>query len=176
MSNLIEAMFQFGVQATQGGLEQDAERDALVDNLESIYKARANAAMQEVDALRQGATEAGRIRMGGSALEGQQRIAFAMGGVDATSGTAAQTIASSRLMSELDVSTSLNNARRQALGHRITQDNLTKQAEAEVRNFKTRQAKRTGDLVAAGASVVGEAISMGMGGGGGGFGGFGGGK
>ncbi|MFT3708040.1 MAG: hypothetical protein QM817_10325 [Archangium sp.] len=172
MSNIIEAMFNFGTVLTSTGLERDADRDALNDNLTAIAKARAYnkavASAQGADALRRGAVEAGAIRMAGTQLEGQQRLAYAVGNVDASSGTAAQTIDSSRLYSELDAQTSSNNAVRAAMGFKeaasVRDDALAFQAREEMRGYRGRGAKRAAANFGAGTAVVGSVFDMATGG------------
>jgi len=164
MSNLIEAMFNYGSTLLTAGLEGDADKQALQDNLVALSRARLLSQLQERDAQNAGAAAAGRIRMGASQLAGQQRLAFAAGNIDSTSGTAANVMASSRLFAELDAETAVNNARREALGHRMAQANIDQRTVDEVRGFQQRNNRRVGGVVGAGANVVGEALSFGMGG------------
>lgn len=163
MSNLIEAMFNYGSTLLTAGLEGDADKQALQDNLVALSRARLLSQLQERDAQNAGAAAAGRIRMGASQLAGQQRLAFAVGNIDSTSGTAANVMASSRLFAELDAETAVNNARREALGHRMAQANIDQRTADEVRGFQQRNNRRVGGVVGAGANVVGEALSFGGG-------------
>jgi len=93
------------------------EREAQLSNMAELERSanleRANATA----VLQRGAMAAGRQRMAGTQLAGQQRLAYAMGGVDSTSGTAAQTMRSSAAFNELDAQTLQNNAVREAFGH-----------------------------------------------------------
>lgn len=164
MSNFIEAMIQYGAQVTANGLANDADREALSDNLAEYYRAKAYARLQEVDALSQGAQQIGAIRTQASLLEGQQRVAYAMSGIDASSGSAAANIGSSRLFAELDAATARNNAAREALGHRRSIDILDLRARDARRSFRSGQAKRTAEDAAAAGSVLQEYMNMGMGG------------
>ena len=162
--NIIQAMLEYGQQFLQAGMEGDADKVALTANLAELYRARAYAAAQAVDSERRGAIASGRLRMDATELEGRQRVAFAVGNVDATSGTAAGVIGSSRLFAELDSATALNNAKREALGHRIHADQLDFAAEEQKRAFRMRNTKRIGDVAGAGVQLVGSVLSTAMGG------------
>ena len=161
MSNLIQAVVQYGALLTTNGLAGDADREALSDNLAEIYRAKAYARLQEVDALQQGASQAGRVQLQAGQLEGQQRVAYALSGVDASSGSAAATINSSRLFSELDAATARNNAMRAAMGHRRAQDLLDMKAGQLRRDFRNNQTRRTAEAATGAANVIGEALSFG---------------
>lgn len=94
------------------------EREAALDNMAELER---SARMEEANAtavMQRGALAAGRQRMAGSDLAGQQRIAYAMGSIDSTSGTAAATMRSTAAFSELDAETLRNNAIREAFGHK----------------------------------------------------------
>lgn len=93
------------------------QREAQLANATEFTR---SASMEEANATaarQRGAQAAGRKRMEASDLVGQQKIAYAMGGVASGSGTAAQTIGSSRAWSELDAESLRNNAVREAFGH-----------------------------------------------------------
>lgn len=92
-------------------------REAELANMAELERSAGMAEKNAVAALQRGTLAAGRQRMAGSALAGQQRVAYAMGSVDATSGTAAQTMRSSAAFNELDAQTLANNAVREAFGH-----------------------------------------------------------
>lgn len=70
------------------------------------------------DALQRGSMAAAQLRMRGNQLAGQQKAAYAASGVDSSSGSAADTLASTRAMAELDAQTAKNNAAREALGYK----------------------------------------------------------
>jgi hypothetical protein len=128
------------------GIEVGVETD--LDNQQQAIQSREwNRALrarmlQATDARVRGARDAGLLRMRGSRLEGQQRLAYAMGNVDANSGTAAQTISSSRLYSELDADTARNNARREALGHDTAVLQLEEYGRAQAVARKSRDVGR----------------------------------
>lgn len=93
-------------------------RDAELQNMAELER---SAAMEEQNAtavLQRGAMAVGAQRQAGTALGGQQRLAYAMGSIDSTSGTAAQTQRSSAIFNELDAQTLQNNAVREAFGHK----------------------------------------------------------
>lgn len=162
---LIKAMFGYGLQMTVGGLQGDADQQALIDNMVELDRARVRSRLDEGDGLMRANIEAGKYRMGATALEGQQRLSYAMGSIDSTSGTAAQTMASSRIYAELNQATARNNAMREALGHRRTRDALDFKERELVRSFKQREAQRTAALVNAGVEVGASVLDMAMGGG-----------
>lgn len=93
-------------------------REAELGNMAELERSAGMAEQNATAALQRGAMAAGRQRMAGTALAGQQRIAYAMGGIDSTSGTAAQTQRSSAIFNELDAQTLQNNAVREAFGHK----------------------------------------------------------
>lgn len=113
---------------------------------EEFRRARAAAEAQAADALQRGATQAGAIRTQASLLEGQQRVAYAMSGIDASSGSAAANIGSSRLIAELDAATAKNNAAREALGHRRTLQALDTQAKLIRANRQQQETGRALDM------------------------------
>ena len=93
-------------------------REAELANMAELQRSAGLEEQNATAALQRGAMAAGRQRMAGSALLGQQRLAYAMGSVDSTSGTAAQTQRSSAIFNELDAQTLQNNAVREAFGHK----------------------------------------------------------
>lgn len=106
------------------------EKDAYLLNMGEL---RRSAQLSEADAtatMQRGTAEAGKQRMAGTNLEGQQKLAYAMGGIDASSGTAEQTQRSSAVFNELDAQTLHNNAVREAFGH---QESARKYAAAAKR-------------------------------------------
>jgi hypothetical protein len=133
--------------------EQQGAIDAA--NRKRIEKAIAQQRQARVAALQQGATQVGQLRARGTAVEGQQRLAYAVGNIDATSGTAAQTQASSRIFTELDVNTTRNNARAAALGHDAVLDryddalkDIERQKKARDTAFAMKFAGRALDFTA----------------------------
>ncbi len=123
-----------------------AETEA--DNAASAIQSREwNRAMrseqaQAVDALARGGNAAGAARMRASRVLGQQRLAYAGSGIDATSGTAAQTADSTRIYGELDAATARNNAYREALGHQTAVMQLEEQGRAASLARKNRDIGR----------------------------------
>lgn len=94
---------------------------------------RSNAALagyQAFDALNRGSRTVGQIRTRGSQIIGQQKVGYAASGIDTQSGTALDTMADSRMMSELDAATVRNNAARQAWGYRVQQSNYLSDANS----------------------------------------------
>lgn len=81
------------------------------------------------DARVRGAREAAVIRMQASQLGAKQRLAFANSGIDATQGTAVQTVANTAAAGELDAQTALNNAAREAWGYEVSANRYSEQAK-----------------------------------------------
>jgi hypothetical protein len=75
-----------------------------------------NARTAADDAITRGSLAAGVARMKGSQLAAEQQVGYATSGIDVGVGTPAQTIAQTRMMSELDAQTLKNNAAREAWG------------------------------------------------------------
>lgn len=164
MGAIVSSMANFGVLATAGGLEADADKAAREANLGQIARSKALNAALEVDSLRRGADQAGLSRMQATRVQGAQKVAYAAGNIDSSSGTAAQLADSTGIYAELDAQTTMNNARREALGYRKANEDLDFKVGEQERLLKARETKRTADLVSAGVSVIGSAASFGMGG------------
>lgn len=96
---------------------EGARKSAAIQNMNELHRSSELEAANAVAVRVRGAMAAGRKRMEGSAIAGQQQLAYAVGNVASNSGTAAQTIASSKVWSELDATTLRNNAVREAFGH-----------------------------------------------------------
>lgn len=118
---------------------------------------RANQA-QQVDALARGSEEAGLSRMQGTRVQGAQRVAYAAGNIDSSSGTAAQLADSTGIYAELDAQTSMNNARREALGFKRVQQ----QTDAKVAmDLLAKQAAHTEKTINSVGSIIGSIGSFG---------------
>ncbi|HWV38856.1 MAG TPA: hypothetical protein VN033_10320 [Vulgatibacter sp.] len=105
------------------------------------------------DAVQRGQLEAGRARLAGSQVIGEQRAAFGASGIDPSTGSAAALAADTRAASELDAAIIANNAAREAWGYRNQADELARQAAG---------ARRAGNMAAAG-SLLGGLGSVGLG-------------
>lgn len=114
-----------------GGAIQQGQAQAAQD------RANANLAKAQADdALARGGQQAGLLRMRTSQVIGQQKVGYAASGVDTQSGSPLQTMASSRMMGELDVATAKNNAARAAWGYRMQANNYLNDANAAESNSK----------------------------------------
>lgn len=80
------------------------------------------------DSVRRGDREVADIRLRTSQILGEQRVALGSSGVDAGVGSAADLQADTRMMSELDVETTRNNAAREAWGYQVQAWNQRQQA------------------------------------------------
>lgn len=89
--------------------ELKAKQAELADNQKLALTAAA-------DAEARGGADAAKARTQGSKLIEEQKVAYANSGVDPTTGTAANVMADTRAMSELDAQTLKNNAAREAWG------------------------------------------------------------
>lgn len=70
------------------------------------------------DALARGNEQASRMRSKGKSIEASQRAALAAQGISVEDGSAAETLAQTKMFSELDVMTIKNNAWREAWGYK----------------------------------------------------------
>lgn len=146
------------------------EKDAYLANMAELDRSAQLSESNAVATMQRGAAAAGRQRMAGSALAGQQKLAYAMGNIDSGSGTAAQTIGSSATFSELDATTLHNNAVREAFGH---QESARKYAAAskKIRDYVLAPDKAgfspfdTEYFAKSASSALSSAASFGMGGG-----------
>lgn len=93
------------------------KRSSALNNMSELDRSAEMEAENAVAIRARGGIAAGRRRMAASALGGTQKVAYAMGSIDGTSGTAAVTSSSSRIFAELDAQTLQNNAVREAFGH-----------------------------------------------------------
>lgn len=107
------------------------------------------------DAVARGNREAALVRLQGSRLAGQQRVAYAASGVDATSGTPVDVMADSRLVSEMDAQQLQNNAAREAWGFRRHGLKYGQQAALEAARGSARQSA----TALSGASRVASSIA-----------------
>ena len=79
-------------------------------------------------ALMQGEREVGNLTMRAGQLKSTQRAAMAANGVDLGVGNAAETLASTDIMKEVDANTTMANAIRNAWGYRMQGTNFTNEA------------------------------------------------
>lgn len=155
-------------------LKYEADKEAALRNMGELRRSASAADANAVSALQLGGQQAGLLEARGSMLAGQQRVGYAIGNVDASSGTAADVQASSRIFSSLDAQTARNNAVRQAFGHR----EVARKYRLEADVLDSRYA--TGDVghgalgggtandeltLSLGLSALGAAANSGMGGG-----------
>lgn len=86
-------------------------------NKKELEKAVQSQNAARVDALVRGSAMAGQLRMQGAQLAAKQRLGYLASGVEASSGTAAAVVGSTGLYTEMDATTAINNAWREAHGH-----------------------------------------------------------
>lgn len=164
-----------------GGISAILQAFASVDAFEKTKRTELDNAgelmrssrMEEANAVavrQRGAMEAGRKRMEGSQLAGQQKLAYALGNLDSGSGTAAQTMSSSAVFNELDAATLQNNAIRQAFGHEESARRYAKASKKITDYYLAPDRAGFSDAdnefgLKLASSALGAAASFGMGGG-----------
>lgn len=150
-------------------MAETARKQAAIDNATEMYRSAKMEDSNAVAARVRGGEAAGRKRMEGSVLMGQQRIAYAMGGISSNSGTAAQTQVSSRAWNELDATTLRNNAVREAFGH----EESSRRYKAEVKRIVDRELAPDSNFMSPadaefgfklGSSLLTSALGFGLGG------------
>lgn len=117
-----------GIDQQVGSIEANriASKVAAEDAKANIEIARQAGA----DAIARGAQEAAKKRMEAAQVIGRQRVAFGASGVDGSVGTPVELAASTRMFSELDARTIENNAFREAMGFKATEDKINRQTKA----------------------------------------------
>lgn len=143
ISSILGAILKGG----QIAAETEADNAAMAIQSREWERAMRSEKAQAVDVLTRGATAAGQSRMRTTTTLGQQRLAYASGGIDSSSGTAAQTADSTRIYGELDAATTMNNARREALGHATAVTQLEEQGKAASLARKNRDIGRAFSIV-----------------------------
>lgn len=164
--SMIDALFGFVGETVAGIQEGGADSDALHFNRRRLFEARQQQEGLAADALQRGAVESGRIRQKGSDIAAQQAVAFAANGIDSSSGTPAALGDSSRIFSELDAATAMNNARREALGHKQAARTYERDSQQQDIEAKNRADARATRMVLAWGKAGASIISAGAGGGG----------
>jgi hypothetical protein len=117
----IGSFFQVGASALQAIGKGQQGQSALGDiksDIDDANRAAQQAERQVVDAQVRGAQAAGVTRMQTSQLVAKQRQAYAAGGVDASTGTAADVQTSTRALGELEAEKVEFSAMREAWGHK----------------------------------------------------------
>lgn len=143
------ALLNFAGSAAQSwGQQQAAFQQAQFDRLQARM-----ADMAAGDARQRGAQEAGRVRMQGSRIVGEQKAAMGASGVDPSTGSPLALMADTRLISELDAATLQNNAAREAWGYSV---------QAESLRLRAKQAEQAGSFAAAGTILGGLGRSAGI--------------
>lgn len=93
------------------------------------------ASMNASDALARGNIKAAQIEGQGSQVVGKEKAGYSASGVDTSAGgTPMQAMADSRMMSQLDSQTALNNAAREAWGYKTQAYGYTQQAGLDYNN------------------------------------------
>lgn len=138
-------------------LQGAATNRALGELTQAAKESDANA----VDAIKRGSIQAGALKSQGTAALEAQRLAFTAGGVDATSGTAAQMSAATRAAAEMDAMVAQNDAMREAMGFRVQARKYRQQYKdvltADAAQTEARAAKVWGAWADAAGSMFGMA-------------------
>jgi hypothetical protein len=106
------------------GESEQAKAQAEVDRRNEIL-----AEYNAQDAERRGAAEAGRIRMKGSQVQAEARVATAASGIELTSPVAQRVAGTTAAFTALDALTAKSNAAREAWGYRSEGEQYKKHAE-----------------------------------------------
>lgn len=125
--------------------EAQAKRNSLLANISAG------------EALARGGAAAGRARMAGSQVVGEQRLAYSRSGVDVNSGSAGAMQTQARMFSEMDAQTARLNAAREAWGFK------TQSAEFLTQGQMAREQAAsgvTGTLLAGGGQLLGKAADL----------------
>lgn len=128
-----------------GGLMAAQTANSYIGDQKSAKYAKQAGETQANDALLVGNEAAQRAEAQGNELTGAQRTSFAAGGVDTTSGSAADVIANDKRLNAINVLQIRNNAAREALG-------LRTQASNASQSYKNRA---TGTLLSGAAGLYG---------------------
>jgi hypothetical protein len=154
-----------GMFTTLAQTREEAERDreAFAINKARLLRSVRQQESAAVGAGVEGGRQSGLLRSRGAQVLGEQRMAYAMGNVDATSGTAALVQDTTSLFTELDVSNTQNNARAQALGHRMTAQSYRDEMAQQEIELRGRDAERGARLASSFIDTAGSVASMGMG-------------
>lgn len=147
-----------GTDIAAGIVKSNADQSAFALNTEQLRRAALNESANAVLTMQAGGIQAGKLRMEGSKVVAAQRVAFGASGVDGTTGTAADLATGSRLMSELDAQTAINNAARAALGHTQTAAQLALQQKALAQQYDAGQ---TANFINTGSKLVSDVGSFG---------------
>lgn len=127
------------------------EQEALERQQKEIERARRVALLQAGDERVRGSAGAGWQRLRGSHAVSQQQAAAGRSGIDPGTGTAAQLAGYTRMMSEIDAQTELNNAARRAWG-------LEQQAAAYGREAAAVKKRARNALIGSIIGIGGQAV------------------
>ena len=147
-----------GIASIWMGVEEAAAESKAAIEQAQLDQATAgyNARQAEI----RGNREAGRLRMLGAAGRSDAKLAYYAGGEDASSGTAAEALASSAATTELDAQTVRNNAAREAWGFKLQAEQSKKNLETKLGSIKRAQ---YGSIATGLGSFAGGAAGMGGG-------------
>lgn len=155
---MIAQSFLQAVFAVAGAAAGEAEDDrAMQANFLQLNRAAQRQDSLAIDALARGSWAAGQQRQEGSRVVAEQKVAYEASGVDSTVGTAQQVSDGTRMMSELNAATVMNNARREALGHSEAAQQYRDEWAAQVRARDARRTERAMRVGASFLSVIGGA-------------------
>lgn len=167
-ANIFQAWNEFDTHSKYIGSQQQALTKRSDNNVKELERSAKLEEGNAVDALARGSLLAGRTRMKGSQIVGQQQLAYANSGVDSTVGTPAQVASSTAALTELEAMTAENNAARSAWGHREVASKYRRQ-QKYVRDEQRAEAMKLNHQYQAGASrmnasLLGSVVNLGGGG------------
>lgn len=156
-----------GAQIIGGFLQGSAQQEEGLRQEIALRQQARLAELAAADALIRGQREAGQSRMQGSQIIGEQQVAAAASGVEASSGTPAALAAQTRAFAALDAETARVNAAREAWGLRTNAKQLRSEASAaRARGTSAAIATGIGTAGQIGGSVYGYGRTQGWWGGG----------
>ncbi len=107
----------------------EANRVAAFSNLRELDRSARWEDANAAAASYRGGLEAGALRERGTALQAAQRVGYAVGNIDSSSGTPAAVQTGTAMLAELDAQTARNNAIARALGHKEVSRRYRDQAQ-----------------------------------------------
>lgn len=152
-----------GFDFASDAMKRDEERRVNKANEDALGQ---SAAMEDANAVavrQRGGIAAGRRRMAASALGGTQKVAYAMGSIDANSGTAAAMSTSSAIFAELDAQTLQNNAVREAFGHEESARRYRAEA-LKLKDYAAKEGERRTQYAAGQFLRMGSSVASALGG------------
>lgn len=133
------AVIQAGIGGVQGAVEMSQFSDTYRLKAKESQEGAQQAEAAARDAMLRGGQEAAVYRIRASQAMERARVSYANSGVDSTTGTPANVLADTRMMTERDVQTLQNNAAREALGYRNQAKHFDRQTQQYGTEFEAKK-------------------------------------